>query len=73
MTSCRDALSKLKASVGDDVVPAVIPDTRVESQAGEADAADVVPAETDASSPPGLPSGQCTPYCIPGHLQTNDF
>lgn len=67
VTSCREALSKLKASVGDDVISAVIPGTRVGSQVGESDAADVVPAETDASSPPSLPAGQCIAHCLPGH------
>ena len=61
LACCRDALSKLKAAIGDDAVPAGIPDIRVGSQAVGSDAADVVPAET----PHGLPAGQCTSHYSP--------
>ena len=56
-TFCRDALSKLKTAIGDDAVPAGIPGIRMGFQAVGSDAADVVPADTDASSPHSLLAG----------------
>lgn len=66
---CRDALGKLKAAIGDDSATSVSLGSRVGPQAagGDAtggDAADVVPAETDASPPHTLPAGQCLPVAL---------
>lgn len=58
-------MSKLKAAIGDDAVPGVSLGTRVGAQAAGADAADVVPAETDASMPQSMPAaGQCPLPCL---------
>lgn len=74
VTPCRDALSKLKAAIGDESAPSANLGTRLGSQAAGSDAADVVPAETETSLPYSLPAGQSSsscPYYLPEKQTSN--